>query len=174
MMARLADGLAHAHARGILHRDMKPANILLADDGRPMLLDFNLAEDLKLEGDAGAIGGTLPYMAPEHLEAFHGGARPVDARSDVYGLGVILFELLTGRPPFPLRDGARPELIHELVEDRMGPLPRLRPWNPAITPGVESIVQRLPGRRSGKALPVSARIGRGSAAAPGTPPVAPR
>ena len=53
MAARLADGLAHAHDRGILHRDLKPANVLLTDDGRPMLLDFNLAEDLKLRGPAG-------------------------------------------------------------------------------------------------------------------------
>ncbi len=145
MAARLAEGLAHAHARGILHRDMKPANILLADDGRPMLLDFNLAEDLKLkpDGDPGAIGGTLPYMAPEHLDAFHGGSRPVDARSDLYGLGVILFELLTGRPPFPQRDGVRAEMIRAMVVDRQAtPPPPLRPWNPAVSHAIESIVHR--------------------------------
>src|SRR5581483_1713279 len=60
---RLADGLAHAHERGILHRDLKPANILITDDGQPMLLDFNLASDIKKGVDAG-MGGTLPYMAP--------------------------------------------------------------------------------------------------------------
>ena len=61
-----------AHDRGILHRDLKPANVLLADDGRPVLLDFNLAEDTKAREAAGraAVGGTLPYMAPEHMEAF--------------------------------------------------------------------------------------------------------
>ena len=98
----MADGLAHAHERGILHRDLKPANILLGDDGEPLLLDFNLAADTKLRGPASAalIGGTLPYMAPEHLQALRGEDRTLDARSDLYSLGVILFELLTGNHPF--------------------------------------------------------------------------
>src|SRR4029077_10613838 len=74
MAARLADGLAHAHERGILHRDLKPANILLTDEGQPMLLDFNLSADTKTQASAAAasMGGTLPYMSPEHLEAFQG------------------------------------------------------------------------------------------------------
>src|SRR5205807_1392074 len=95
--SRLADGLAHAHERGILHRDLKPANILLTDEGQPMLLDFNLSADTKLgtSPEAAMIGGTLIYMSPEHIEAFRGGQRPVDARSDIYSLGLILYELLT-------------------------------------------------------------------------------
>ncbi len=145
--AKLADGLAHAHDRGILHRDMKPANILVTDDGRPMLLDFNLAEDLKrrgLDGDRpdAAIGGTLPYMAPEHLAAFRDGGPAVDARSDLYAFGVILFEMLTGRPPFPVRDGVRPEVIRAMIVDRQAMPPRLRPWNPAVSPAVESVIRR--------------------------------
>jgi len=148
MAARLADGLAHAHGRGILHRDLKPANVLLADDGRPMLLDFNLSEDLKRRpapGDPAArVGGTLSYMAPEHLEACgdpdRGGA--VDARSDLYSLGIIVYELLTGRPPFPARDGLPADVFAALADDRRGPPPRLRPFNPAVSPAVESIVRR--------------------------------
>ena len=107
---RLAEGLAHAHDRGLLHRDLKPSNILLAADGTPMLLDFNLA----VENPAGTpegeiqralIGGTLPYMSPEHLDAFNpcGTTTPdaVDERSDIYALGLIFFELLAGAHAFP-------------------------------------------------------------------------
>src|SRR5262249_39636914 len=82
--ARGADGLAHAHGRGIPHRDLKPANILFADDSEPVLLDFNLAADTRAGVGAAValVGGTLPYMAPEHLRAFQDSRAAVDARSD--------------------------------------------------------------------------------------------
>jgi serine/threonine protein kinase/Tfp pilus assembly protein PilF len=141
--SRLADGLTHAHDRGVLHRDLKPANILLTDEGQPMLLDFNLSEDTKhrLAGSAASIGGTLPYMAPEHLEAFGDGKRPVDARSDIYSLGIILFELLTRRHPFPIHRGATKEILPLLIADRVKALPKLRRYNRAVSPAVESIVR---------------------------------
>jgi tetratricopeptide (TPR) repeat protein len=141
LIGQLADGLAHAHRRGILHRDLKPANVLLTDDGRPMLLDFNLAEDTKLRGCAerAMIGGTLPYMAPEQLKAFRSAAGALDARCDLYGLGVILFELLTGRHPFPVRKGAPRETVPQMLADRANP-PSVRALNPAVSRGVESIV----------------------------------
>ena len=79
-------------AGGIVHRDLKPANVLLTDEGQPMLLDFNLAEDRDhREAAAARVGGTLPYMSPEQLEAFHGKSGAVDSRCDLYSLGVILF-----------------------------------------------------------------------------------
>src|SRR5262249_13832751 len=76
IVARLADGLDHAHSRGLLHRDLKPSNILLAADGTPMLLDFNLSVETapcsrETEIQRAFVGGTLPYMAPEHLDAFN-------------------------------------------------------------------------------------------------------
>ena len=141
--ARLADGLAHAHERGILHRDLKPANVLLTDDGQPMLLDFNLAADVKHRASAAAasVGGTLPYMAPEHLEAFRGRQQSVDARSDLYSLGVILHELLTGRHPFPMYRGVSHEVVDLMLADRARPLAPARTLNPAITPAVQAILR---------------------------------
>jgi eukaryotic-like serine/threonine-protein kinase len=141
--ARLADGLGHAHERGILHRDLKPANVLLGDDGTPLLLDFNLSADVRLRGGLPALlGGTLLYMAPEHLETFQGGTRPVDARSDVYALGLVLYELLTGRPPFPAHEGPLREQIPRLIADRLAGAPAVRPYNRTVTPAVEALLRR--------------------------------
>jgi serine/threonine protein kinase/Tfp pilus assembly protein PilF len=142
LASRLADGLAHAHERGILHRDLKPANILLTDDGQPMLLDFNLSQDTKAPAPSAAfVGGTLPYMAPEHLRAFQQNALTTDARSDLYSLGVIFYELLTGRQPFQKRTGPMEDVLAGMLKDRNGPPPRLRRFNRAVTPAVESIVR---------------------------------
>jgi serine/threonine protein kinase/Tfp pilus assembly protein PilF len=132
LAARLADGLAHAHEQGIIHRDVKPGNILLTDEGQPMLLDFDIAADTRLAtgGMIDRAAGTLPYMAPEQLAAFTGTPRPVDVRCDIYAFGIVLFELLTGRYPF-----SRPE-------DRRAPPPRLSGFNPAVTPALEAVVRR--------------------------------
>ena len=139
--SRLAEGLDHAHKRGILHRDLKPANVLLTDDGQPMLLDFNLSEDTKLRTSAAAAraGGTLPYMSPEQLEAFRSG-KLLDERSDLFSLGLILFELLTGKHAFPLREGSVHEVVAKMLEDRKTIQPRLRCHNKQVSPAVGSIV----------------------------------
>jgi serine/threonine protein kinase len=139
IVARLADGLSHAHEQGILHRDLKPANVLLADDGRPMLLDFSLAVDAA--GDA-PPGGTLPYMAPEQLEAFLSGARSLDPRSDLYGLGVILFQVLTGRLPYPAREPS-PEGIAAAVGDRRLAPANVRLLNLSVPESTAEVVRRL-------------------------------
>jgi eukaryotic-like serine/threonine-protein kinase len=144
IVARLADGLAYAHERGILHQDLKPANVLLADDGTPMLLDFNLAQDTKRRGNLAAaeVGGTLPYMAPEQLEAFGEGRPQPDPRSDIYALGLILYELLTLQLPFRLPQGPVDECITRLItQRRVGP-PDVRRANRDVSPAVAAIVRR--------------------------------
>ncbi len=140
--SKLADGLAHAHGRGILHRDLKPANILLTDSGQPMLLDFNLSEDTKQPASLASFGGTLPYMAPEHIRAFRGegDGGDVDARSDIYALGIILYELLAGRHPFATRPGCSAAVLDRMIADRSTRPPGLRERNPQVSPAVESIV----------------------------------
>lgn len=95
---KITEAIAYSHSKGIIHRDLKPANILLNSDNEPMVADFGLAKQFGSESDLTAAGqslGTPGYMAPEQVEA-----KNVDQRSDVYGIGAILYELLTGRPPF--------------------------------------------------------------------------
>ena len=119
--AQIADALAAAHERGVVHRDLKPANVMLTPDGRVKVLDFGLAKLLPgaLSGPAltltqrFAVAGTLPYMAPEQLL----GAE-VDARTDLYALGNLLYEMTTGRLPFlqPVPTALVYEIIHQPPE----------------------------------------------------------
>ncbi len=100
---RVAEAVHHAHDRGVLHLDLKPGNLLVDGDGKPRVLDFGLARFLRATGQAAVSRtmlaspvGTLPYMSPEQLR----GADALDARADVYSIGAVLYELLTGAPPF--------------------------------------------------------------------------
>ncbi|MCA9152795.1 MAG: serine/threonine protein kinase, partial [Planctomycetales bacterium] len=146
LAAEIAAGLAHAHQLGIVHRDLKPANVLITDDGRPMLLDFNLSADDNDAVREDEVGGTLPYMAPEHLRALVGNGRP-DARSDIYSLGVVLFELLTGTRPFMDCQGSVNQVVAKLVDERQQ-LTRaslrasLEEGNRFVSPAVMSILYR--------------------------------
>ncbi len=102
LMARICDAVHHAHQRGLIHRDLKPGNILVDETGQPKILDFGVARITESDGQAtqqtelGQIVGTLAYMSPEQVL---GDQLEVDTRSDVYSLGVILYELLSGRSP---------------------------------------------------------------------------
>ncbi len=99
---QISEGLAEAHRRGIIHRDLKPSNIMIDREGNIRIMDFGIARVIKTKGitGAGLIIGTPEYMSPEQVEG-----KGVDARSDIYSLGIILFEMLTGRVPF---DGDTP------------------------------------------------------------------
>ena len=149
-MGRLASGLAHAHDRGVIHRDLKPANILLTDDGQPMLLDFNLSTNYRL-ANASRLGGTLPYMAPEQLQSFGGEKTTTDGRSDIYSLGLVIYQLLTGVSTFPHRAGSIRDAIPLMLEDRRDAPPSLHERNQAVTPAVEAIIHKClafaPGER---------------------------
>jgi eukaryotic-like serine/threonine-protein kinase len=98
--ADVADALFHAHQRGVIHRDVKPGNVLLSRDGRTRLVDFGIAHSLSVAAErltvTGTVIGTLHAMAPEQLSD-----GPITPRTDLYGLGVVLHEAVTGRPPYP-------------------------------------------------------------------------
>jgi serine/threonine protein kinase/tetratricopeptide (TPR) repeat protein len=173
IVARLAEGLEHAHARGLLHRDLKPSNVLITGDGTPMLLDFNLSApkqpDDPAEGEKAMLGGTLPYMAPEHLEAFspqgNTPAEAVDERSDLYALGLILFEMIAGEHPFPEPPAGMPllDLIRVMTQQRYT-VPSLRAANPDVTPGLDAIVRKCldpaPARRYARARDLAEDLNR--------------
>ncbi len=142
IISRVADGLAYAHEHGIVHRDLKPANILLTDDGQPLLLDFNLATQHTATGTTMAlIGGTLPYIGPEHMAALQEGGN-IGPRSDVYSLGVILFQMLTGHLPYPAPRGPFAKIVTRMRRDRQQPARSARTLNPLVSPGLAAIVSR--------------------------------
>ncbi len=140
-MTRLADALAHAHGRRVIHLDIKPANILITDDGVFMILDFGLAHQNGV-GPECRTGGTMRYMAPEQLAQFiHGAVRP-DVRMDLYALGLVFYELLTGRHPYAGSMTADVPL-HKRIAARQAAPPSVRTFNPAVSPAVEAIVLKL-------------------------------
>ncbi len=143
----LANALSYLHQQGISHRDIKPANILLAFREGPQLLDFNLAQvPSSPEGATAAQkGGTLPYMAPEQLKAFLDPTAwdDVEATADLYSLGLVLRELLTGRPPeLPTSQGSLAREIQSLIDRRLAPSESICEINRDVPPALESIIDK--------------------------------
>ena len=130
LIEQVAGGLAEVHACGLLHRDIKPQNIILGDDGVPRLVDFGLAIPVASQG-LHEVAGSPPYMAPEQAR---GQGERVDARTDVFGLGAVLYYLLTGQPP---HDGKT--LIETLEQARDAPIVPPREINPRVPRALQRI-----------------------------------
>jgi tetratricopeptide (TPR) repeat protein/predicted Ser/Thr protein kinase len=126
LFLKVCEAVEHAHRMGVIHRDLKPGNLLVDDQGRPRVLDFGVArataadvQATTLHTDVGRLVGTLPYMSPEQVE---GDPDALDTRSDVYALGVVLYELLGGRPPYELGKGRVYEAVRVIKETEPAPL----------------------------------------------------
>ncbi len=135
IIGQIADALDYAHKRGLVHRDIKPANVLMDDGGNCLLSDFGIAhivEGSTMLTSAGAVLGTPSYMSPEQ-----GQGTQVDARSDIYSLGVMLFEMLVGRVPYRADTPVAVMLKHV-----MDPIPVPRSLNPNIPPELERITMK--------------------------------
>jgi eukaryotic-like serine/threonine-protein kinase len=165
---RLADALAYVHKHNILHRDLKPSNVLVSPNGEPVLLDFNLALGQEYAGHRAA--GTVPYMPPEQLEAMRGSAggtavAPAPS-ADIYGLGVLLYELMTGAHPFgpvPMKMKRNDLCAFLLEQQRRGPRP-MRELNRQVDARLEAVILSClsfdPARRPASARDLAATLER--------------
>lgn len=139
LFVQVCDAIAFAHARGVIHRDLKPHNILVEMGGRPRLLDFGVARWAKkdrttMHTEVGQILGTVQYMSPEQITARHD---ELDCRTDIYALGVVLFELLTGQLPYEVDPK---DAIATMRAIRDGRPRRPRELSPALPEEVERVV----------------------------------
>jgi serine/threonine-protein kinase len=159
LVETLARAIHHAHGRGVVHRDLKPANVLLTPEGEPKVTDFGLAKRLfgdQCQTGSGSILGTPSYLAPEQAS---GGSREVGVWTDVYGLGAILYELLSGRPPFK---GETPlETLRQVTSAEVVPPGRLVP---SIPRDLETVclkcLEKEPRRRIASARELADELGR--------------
>ena len=169
--AQLAEGLSAAHAHGVIHRDLKPSNVRITSDARLKILDFGLAFVLRSEtsptavtesfSEADVLSGTLPYMAPEQLLG-----RKLDARTDIWAAGCVLYEMATGRRPFL---GAGPALTDAILHQAP---PAISKLNPKIDVAIEAVIQKCldkdPDRRYGSAHEIAVDLRRAASPAAAT------
>ena len=163
LMVHVCEAVQHAHERGIIHRDLKPGNILVDENGQPKILDFGLARvtDCDLQAtrqtDVGQLLGTLPYMSPEQVTA---DPSALDTRSDVYALGVILYELLAGKLPYSL-SRQLPEVVHTIQQVDPAPLSQVsREYRGDIETIVAKALEKEKARRYSSAAEMAADIQR--------------
>ena len=143
LLAKVCDAVYHAHQKGVIHRDLKPGNILVDESGQPKILDFGVAratdsdvQQTTMRTDIGQLIGTIPYMSPEQVGGDPG---EMDTRSDVYALGVVAYELLAGRMPYDLRRKMIHEAARVIREDEPT---RLSSINRSLRGDVETIVAK--------------------------------
>ena len=136
LVIKIADGMAYCHDNGVIHRDLKPENILVNPDGQPVIMDFGLALTKSAHrvtySNLSATMGTPDYMAPEQIDGQRG-----DVRTDVYALGTILFELLSGRVPF-----TGDSQLAIMAQHAQGTAPRLDRIQPSVSPQIAAVVAR--------------------------------
>jgi serine/threonine protein kinase len=161
IVAQVAGALDAAHGRGLVHRDVKPANVLLsgpAGEEHPYLTDFGIAKRLDATSgltQSGQLVGTLDYAAPEQISG-----APVDARTDVYALGCLLYAALTGGPPFP-RDAAPAVMLAHLH----APSPAASSSRPGVPPALDAVVHRALAKQPADRFPSAGDLGRAATAA---------